>query len=168
MQNPKIIFITLFLTAFLASPGNCADTSSVQPKTTEAVKKTEPAAPKKELTKADKVGLIKSDLDSFPEILGFVPDIKKETDAAGKASYTYKGKKIEELDNDQLEKLYARVSNETVRLRTDRINRQLDTIRRAEQINRQNRQLMQTPRVPTPPPQPPKIPKLPPAPPKVQ
>ena len=161
MRNSKIIFAALFLTAFLVSSGYCAETSPAQTKTPEPAK----AAPQKELTKAEKIDLINHDLASFPEILGVIPDIKKSADAAGKATYTYQGKKIEDLDNDQFAKLYARVSNETVRLRTDRMNRQLETIRRTEQINRQNRQIMQLPRMPAIPPQPPKIPKSPPPPP---
>ena len=164
MVRIRNLFLTLFLAWFLISSGFCADDKPVQPKPAEHEKPAElkkAAEPEKPLTRADKLKSIQGNLENLPEILSFVPGIKKEADAAGKATYTYQGKKIEDLDDEQLGKLYARVGNEGVRLRTERLNRQLDTIRRAEQVNRQNRQLMLPPRVPTPPYQPPKIPQIP-------
>ncbi|MDO8525584.1 MAG: hypothetical protein Q7S07_03760 [Candidatus Omnitrophota bacterium] len=165
MPNSKTIFAISFLMIFLASSGICADTKSPEAKAPEPSKpdRSSSAAPDKELTKREMVDRINSNLDSFPEILNFVPGLKKETGPAGKITYTYHGKNIGALEAEQLSGIYSRVNNESVRLRTDRINRQLDNIRRIDEINRQNRQLIRTPKIPTPPPRLPKIPRIPPA-----
>ncbi len=118
------------------------------------------SAPKRELTKQEMVGRIEDNLTNLEEISGFIPGLKKETDATGKnVSYAYNGKKIEDLDKEELTRLYGRISSEAVRVRTDRINRQLAQIRQIEQLSRQNNQIARIPRVPT---QPPRIPAPPP------
>ena len=135
---------------------------------------------KKEFTKAELLEHIKGTLDYTKEVLNFVPGLKMVTDAASKTGYTYNGMKLEDMDKERLEKLSVRINNEVTRIRTERLNKQLEAIRQAEQASRQARQAVNTntyqpPRPPTytqPPPappaaaQPPKIPTPPPAPPR--
>ena len=108
----------------------------------EKGKEAEKPAPVKEMTEGELAKRINDNLDNLPEILSFLPGVKKETDEAGGASYSYNGKRIKDLSKEELSKLSSRVSNEAVRARTDRINRQLNATRRAEQVARQGRQMV--------------------------
>lgn len=173
MSNFRIIVVALFLGIFVTTASYAAEPA--KPKAAES---------KKELTKADIIEHIKGNLDRFGEILNSIPGLKKETDATGKAIYTYQGKSLADMDKDQLMKLYRRVNAQVVLIRTERINKQLETIRRAEQAARRAQQasrpivipsqpptvcippqvpssaqpaaITQQPRVPAPPPAPPK------------
>jgi hypothetical protein len=158
MAIPRAVLVFFFLAGFLVpSAAYSADTAKAA-KVSEA--KTETTVKvKSELTKPEMIERIQKNLDSFNEIVGLVPGLKKETDAKGKVSYTYQGSKLEDLSKEQLAKVYSRVNNEAVRLRTDRLNKQLATIRRAEQITKQTRQSNPVYKAPTKPYQPPKIPK---------
>ncbi len=168
MLNFRIISTVLFLAISATAVSYAAEPA--KPKAAEK------PAPKKELTKPDIIEHIKGSLDHFDEILNFVPGLQKYTDAAGKATYKYQDKPLEDLDKDQLMKLYFRVSNEAVRLRTDRVNKQLETIRRSEQASRRAAMPARPPTAYIPPKlppahpsavtRPPKIPAPPPAPPK--
>lgn len=111
--------------------------------TKEAQKTVTPAAAevKKEMTKEDYIKSIGTTMDSMQEIKGLVPGLNAETGTDGKNFYTYEGAKLEDLDKEKLENLYSRVMSEASRLRTDRLTRQLDAIRRTEQLNRQTREL---------------------------
>ncbi len=127
--------------------------------------KTVKAPPREDVpaTKEDIAKQIKDELDSEDELLNFIPEIKKVKDEDGKESYIYKGLKLEDLDMETLEGLLIRVNNQALVIRTDRINRQLETIRQTQNVQR----TMMVPRqVPTPPPtaltQPPQVPSTPP------
>lgn len=127
------------------------------------------AAAKKELTKQELVAHLKMMLEHEDEVLSFIPELKKEKDAKGNISYLYKGKKIEDIDEKSLRGLYSRTQNELTRIRTERLNKQLESIRRADQAARAAQQASRIPRVVTPPqqpPSPPQIPKQPPQPPR--
>ena len=89
----------------------------------------------KKMTPAEIAGRIKETVDTFEEILKYIPELKKEKDDKGAVSYTYQGIKIESLDRDKLEKLYGRVRNEAVRMQTDRLNRQMDFLKRANRAS---------------------------------
>jgi len=116
---------------------------------------------RKDLTKEELVQYIKDRLDREEEVLNFIPELKKETDAAGNMYYAYQGVRLENLDKEKLDKLFLRVQNELVRIRTERLNRQLESIRRIQRLTTQQ----QVPRVPnvTIPPPTPQIPRNPPA-----
>lgn len=157
MNRIKLTVILLCF-VFIFTPFAFSSEDNTKP----VVKKEEPAQPKKEFTRDEKMKAIKSNLDSFGEITNSVQGLKKEADASGAAFYTLQGTKIEDLNDDALDKLFSRVNTEAVRLRTDRLNRQLETIRRANEITRMNRQATAVPNIPktyTPPYQAPAIPK---------
>jgi hypothetical protein len=165
MSNSKIAAVAYLLWMHLVSLALCADMKSAGTEDPEQAKQVEPT---KELERTEIVERLKNNLDSFPEIFNFVPGIKKETTQEGKAVYSYRDKKFEDLSKEDLDQLYSRVGSETARMRTDRFNRQLETIRRTERLNKQNRQLKQIrnyqqPPIPRAMPRPPKIPKPPPA-----
>ncbi len=127
----------------------------------------------KEPTKEDLVLHLKMMLEHEDEVIGFVPGLKKEKDAKGAVSYSYQGIRIEDLNDKDLRVLYAKTQNELNRIRMERLNKQLEAIRQAEQSRRAAEQATKVPRLVTPPaqpprvpPQPPSIPKPPPAPPQ--
>lgn len=120
----------------------------------------------KEPTKEDFLLRLKMMLEHEDEIIGFVPGLKKEKDAQGVVSYTYKGARVEDLNDKDLRTLYAKVQNELNRIRMERLNKQLEAIRQAEQSRRAAEQASKAPRVMTPPPQPPRTPPQPPSTPK--
>ncbi len=97
------------------------------------VAKAEAAKPVKEMTQAEKVADMKETLKNNEEILTFVPGLKKEKDKNGNIFYTFQGTKLDNLDAGTVEKLFGRVRNEAVRIRTDRFNRQMAMIKKAQQ-----------------------------------
>ena len=121
--------------------------------------------PRKEFTKEEIVTHMKGILDREPNVLNFVQGLER-ANAGGESFYTYQGVKLEELDKEKLNKLFSRIKNEAVRIRTERLSRQLESINQANIIAQQAARNAQ---VPVPPPQPPKIiqppniPKTPPA-----
>ena len=122
--------------------------------------------PEKKYTKDEMVNTIKDILDDEEEMLGFMPSMKKETDEKGLAIYRFDGTKLEDLDDVILKKLFNKVRQEVTRIRTDRLNRQLENIRRNQQLTTG---AGRTPaQIPAPPPSIPQVhaaPKAPPAPP---
>lgn len=124
---------------------------------------------KREMTPDELRQYLIETLDHEAEVFSFIPELKKEKEGV----YTYKGKKVEDLDNEQLQGVFKRVQNEIVRIRTERLNRQLESIRQAQQAITNAQRASRPSAAPTPPPQPPqqiKIPQppqTPPAPPKI-
>ena len=149
MSSLRIIAVALLFTLFFAGSSFCADTGPSKPKAAE------PAKVKLEMTAADKIVRINKDLSAFKEILGIVPGLAKESDVVGNTYYTYQGKKLEDLDKETLNKLYSAVATQAVRLRTERLNKQLENIRRANELTRQNTQVAPRVNIVTPPYQPP-------------
>jgi len=107
-----------------------------------------PAKTMKEMTPAELSEDMARTLDSYQEILSYMPGLKKEQDQNGKAVYTYQGIQLDSLDKETLEKLSGRVRNEAVRIRTDRLNRQMQMIRRAQQMSRNARTASGVPSTP--------------------
>lgn len=101
---------------------------------------------------------IKELLDREPQIAAYIPGLAKEKDDSGKELYTYNGQPIDKMSKDDADKLYGRAQNEYVRLRTDRLTRDLNRTRQASQYTVPR--MPQTPRTPRPP-QIPKVPRMP-------
>ena len=113
------------------------------------VKKAEtPRKARKDMTKSELADIIVRDLDREESILNLVPGLEKKSDSEGKEYYTYNGTKLEGLDRDTLDKIYGRVRNEALRLRTDKLNRQIETVRR---VNSTRVMVPQVPRTAIPP-----------------
>ncbi|MCX5666546.1 MAG: hypothetical protein NT036_05895 [Candidatus Omnitrophica bacterium] len=127
--------------------------------------------PKKELTKEEKLAEFKEDLAVNEEVFDMVPGLKAEKDPDGKALYTFNGMKLEDLSKEDLDGIFSKAGQVMVRLRTERIQRQLDTVNRAQALQRPAAapQLPRIPaqaqstRIPSAPPSAPRPPSLPPA-----
>ena len=129
----------------------------------------------KDMTKEELISEIKESLEDEDELLEVMPGIKKLKDASGTAYYEINGTRLEKMDREALRGLFNRVSNEMNKIRTDRINNQLETIRQAQQATAAAQQASKgaysapqlPPAVPNIPKvyQPPQIPKTPTAPP---
>lgn len=108
----------------------------------------------KDLTKEEKVEVINNNLYVFgDEISAKVPELVKKTDEEGNIVYKFKKESGEvvdfkDLDDEALSRLYRRVVNEAVLIRTERLNIQMQQLR----------QIQRPPQAPPPPPvvQPPK------------
>jgi hypothetical protein len=125
------------------------------------------AASSKDMTVQELADGITKVLDRSDDVMDYVPGFKQEKDPEGKEYYTYKGTRLEKLEKEKLIAIYNRVRQERTRLNTERINRQLDTIRQAQQATNIANQASRIPTVTTPPPapppaQPPRTPPLPP------
>jgi len=116
----------------------------------------------KDMTVQELADAITKILDQTEEAMGYVPGFKKEKDPAGNEFYTYNGSRLEGLEKGKLVSLYYRVQQERARLNTERINRQLDSIRRAQQATAIANQASRITTVTTPPAQPPRTPQTPP------
>jgi len=149
-----------------AAPAIKTDAKPAGPAPAAAVPKV--ASPKKVYTKEEMIARMKKTLDHEEGVLSFIPGLKKSTTEKGESFYTYEGLKLEDLDKEKLGKIFTRVNQEATRIRTDRLNRQLENIRRAQQLTAAA--AGGPARVPAVPPQPPRIytaPSIPPAPPSV-
>ena len=131
------------------------------------------AVERSEMTVDELVADITENLDSEDEILTYVQELKKTVHAEGKVVYTLGGIPLKDAKKADLVKLSEAVAQAAVRIRTERIQAQLETVRQAQGLARQ--QVMQRP--PAPPVQPPRppqspasnlprVPAAPPAPPK--
>ena len=153
---------------------------SKKPKKIAEPKKTttlaEPAkSPFEESSKEDIAQRIKGMLEAVPEAANFIPELKLSLDKDKNIvaiKYKIDGifKDITEIDKETLIKIHGRISNERVRIQTERIQRQLNAARAAQNVPRPPQVYTPPPappRVPTPPPTPPKVPTPPPAPPRV-
>ena len=107
-----------------------------------------------ELTKEEMLKRIKHILETWPEIKGFIPELK-DID-------------LEKLDEEALIKIYNRVNIERVRLRTERIERQMEATKTLERVPEPPKTytVPALPRILKPAPSPPKIPTRPPSPPR--
>ena len=113
------------------------------------------------MTKEEMVADIVDALESEEDIVDVVKGLKMEKTKSGKIVYTFEGVNIENLDKDKLESLLNKVRQQKVRLHTENINRQLDTVRRIQDLN--NPTGVTVPRVVTGPAMPPRIPSAPPS-----
>ncbi len=101
-------------------------------KAKEAVKPQAPMKTAKDMTQPELVSYVKDTLGREEDVAKFIPELKKEKDSAGNVFYTYQGTKLENLDKEKLEKVVGRVRNEAVRIRTEKLNKQMATIKRAQ------------------------------------
>ena len=161
----KIVFPTIMAILFLTGISFAAEKKAADAKV--AVKEPETKAQddlsKKELTKEDYAERLKKLFDNEPAIMNFIPGIKKQSGKDGKASYLYNGVNINDLDKEEIKKLYPRAQTQATRIRTERLNKQLEAVSRANQAARTANQAQGAPRVVTPPPQPPRVPQQPPS-----
>lgn len=185
----KISVMTFVIMFAMTSVSLAADNESwiqkiknrFQKKEVTAAGKIEPAkevkkagAPKKQrkdMTKGELAADITKNLDREDAILDLVQGLEKKIDPDGKDYYTYQGGRLEDLDRDTLDNIFGRVRSEALRLRTDKLNRQIETVRRAETIQRISRPPLPPPVANLPPQvpravQPPSRPAQPPAPPR--
>jgi len=118
----------------------------------------------KEATKEEMLAELKEDLAYNDEVFDAVPELKAGTGQNGNVVYTYNNAVLDGLSKEDLAKLYSRVRQALVKIRTERIQRQLETIRQAERLPKTVNSPQSPPRVPA---APPSVPKAPPSPPSV-
>jgi hypothetical protein len=118
----------------------------------------------KEATKEEMLAELKEDLAYNDEVFDAVPELKAGTGQNGNVVYTYNNTVLDGLSKEDLAKLYSRVRQALVKIRTERIQRQLETIRQAERLPKTVNSPQSPPRVPA---APPSVPKAPPSPPSV-
>jgi hypothetical protein len=134
------------------------------------------AKPSAAFKKTDiKASDVKAILDSEETIISFIPDLKKASDKDGNAYYTYQGARLEDLDKEKLKTVYSNVAREKSRIQSDRVRRQLETVRQAQTAGQQKLPpalppSVNIPKIPKPytapaPQRIPSTPKIPPAPP---
>jgi len=139
-----------------------------------------------EFTEDDIIERITIIVESIPETVSYIPELKTtfgEDRKILQLEYEIEGifKNITELDKETLLKIYSRLNNERTRLQTERLMRQLESIRAAQEAVNRTRTIgpgsapvtppvpVTPPKVPPVPPAPvtqPKVPPVPPAPPK--
>ena len=116
-----------------------------------------------EMTKGEMIAEIKEDLANTNEIFDIVPELKSTIGHQdGKAVYTFNGAALESLSKEDLTSLFNRVRNAIVKIRTDRIQKQLEITKQAQRI-RVITSPRQSPHVPSATPSVPKVPSLPPS-----
>ena len=138
---------------------------------------------KKEFTKEEMLEHVLFTLEHEEEVLNYIPELRKEKGPEGKFVYRYRGVRLEDLDEKNMREAFRRINNEASRIRMERLNKQLENIRRSQQaVEAANRaaaqqriisqSVMSQPPKPPPsiprPPQIPQIPKPPPQPPTRQ
>lgn len=125
------------------------------------------AAPAKsvEKTKDQMLSELREDIADNGELFEMIPELKSASDKDGNAVYTYNGALLEDLSKDDIAKLTGRVGQILARVRAERIQKQLETIKQAERIQAITTP-PQLPRVPSAASQAPKIPSVPPQPPQ--
>lgn len=158
MKN-RIIFAAVIMVlslAVLAGDGFGEDEKQVVPTPAPqaAAKKTEaPKArvPKKDMTREEMISELKEELKSNEELFDLFPDMKSKKGDDGNAYFTFKGIKIEDMPKEDIDNLLTKARQALTKIRTDRIERQLEIVRRVERLNRAAAPL-QSPRVPAAPP----------------
>jgi hypothetical protein len=117
----------------------------------------------KNMSKAEIIQEIKGEVDSEEEILGQIPELKRQNDKDGKGIYSYlvEGKQVnlEDVDEKILRSLVAQVAAKVERLRTDAIleqQGQLKAIRDIGAVSRPPQAPSRSPAVPQRPPAPPR------------
>jgi len=107
-----------------------------------------------ELTKEEILKRIRYTLETWPEIKAFIPELENMD--------------LEKLDKKALIKIYKRINIERIRLRTERIERQLKATKASKGVPEAPPTYMipAGPKIPQPAPSPPKVPTPPPSPPQ--
>lgn len=109
---------------------------SVAPSTAEADRTVVTGIDK--MSKEEMLKDIIDDLDSDSDILDYLPQLKKEKTPDGKNAYLFKSDTksvpLQDLDKDTLKKILGSVRQTATRINTDRITRQLETIRQTQRV----------------------------------
>jgi uncharacterized phage infection (PIP) family protein YhgE len=146
-----IVIVALFVLSAAYSSGAVKSEESKQlsaPKTEPPQAVVSKDQPKdKEKTKEEMLAELKEDLADNDEVFDALPELKTGTDRNGNAVYTYKNTALNELSKEDLTNLYDRVRQALVKIRTDRIQRQLETINQVERLQRMAN-TPQPPRIP--------------------
>ncbi|MBI5123824.1 MAG: hypothetical protein HZA72_00205 [Candidatus Omnitrophica bacterium] len=126
-------------------------------------------APEKEMTKEEMVNEIKDILTEEDEILGLIQGLKSQKDPAGKVSYSYNGVGLENISKDELSSLLSRARQMATKLRTERIQNQMEAVRQVDRLKAVSAPHATAlpaspPRPPGAPSQPPSAPRTPPPP----
>lgn len=96
----------------------------------------QPKPVKAEMTKEEMIAGIKKNLETANEIISAAPGLKSEKDNEGKVFYTYNDLKLEDTGKEDLQRLFTRVSQAAVKYRTERIEKQLQSVRQAQQATK--------------------------------
>lgn len=121
--------------------------------------------PKKDMTREEMVLELKEELKYGEELFDLFPDMKSKKGDDGNVYFTFKGVKIEDMPKEDIDNLLTKVRQALIKIRTDRIERQLEIVRRVERLNSAAAP-PQGPRVPAAPPSAPRAPSRPPSPPR--
>ena len=94
-----------------------------------------------DLSEKDIVERLVNLLKYHPDALNLIPELRSGEDEEGNLFYTYTPedgitKNLDELEREKLMKVYSRVTSEVNRLNTEKIMRQLEQIRQAQQASR--------------------------------
>lgn len=103
---------------------------------------------KQNMTKEETVSSLKLDLAGNDEIFNMVPGLKAEKGSDGKVRYTFKGASLESLSKEEIDSLYAKVRQAVLRLRTDRIEKQMELANQVKMVQ-QNQAISQAQQVQT-------------------
>ena len=115
-----------------------------------------------EMTKEEMLAALKEDLANTSEIFNAVPELRAVIGQDGKAVYTFNGAPLESLSKEDMANLFSRVRHAIVKIRTDRIQKQLEITKQVERL-RVITSPKQPPYAPVATPSVPKIPSSPPA-----
>ena len=129
MQNPVE---AQKVTANKASPAKAESAKAGSP----AGKAEKKGRSVEDMSKEEILADLKSDLEDPAELMGVVPELKSSTDQSGKTVLTFKGAALDKLSKEDLSGLYIRVRQNITRIRTERIERQLETVRRVERLQK--------------------------------
>lgn len=144
MKTRKIFIAVIITLSFGIIAKACfgADTKQLQ---TARPAKAEPA--KKELTKSEVLDNLKIELEQNDEVFDMIPELKAQKDNEGKTLYTFKGVKLDDLTKEDLDKISKQVNHAITVIQSDRIQGQLETIRRTQNVQRMTVP-PQSPRIP--------------------
>jgi len=165
-MKKRILFITvviipLFVLSAAYGLDTVKDKKSKQPSTQKkSARKVKTKA--SEMTKNQMLAELKEDLASTDEVFDVVQGLKVVIGTDGRAVYTYNGVALEKISKEDMAKLFGRVRQALVKIRTDRIQRQLEITKQVERLQSMASP-RQSPRTPSAVPSVPKVPSSPPA-----
>ena len=87
-----------------------------------------------ETTKEEMIAELKKDLAGTKGVFSMIPELKSVISQDGKAAYTYGGVALEDLSKEDIVKLLSRVRQALVKIKTDRIQRQLEIAKQVEKF----------------------------------
>lgn len=94
------------------------------------------------ISREDLIDTIKQTLDTDPEIILGITDLKAVKDG-DKTSYTFKGSGLEALDDNSIQGLADTVIGEIGKRRSEVINDQMNVLRQIQQVQTQQAQIQQ-------------------------